>query len=53
MNGPVLDERTALVVVDVQNDFADPDGGLHVPDGDAVVAVVNEVSNAQFNRRDH
>lgn len=43
MNGPVLDERTALVVVDVQNDFADPDGGLHVPDGDAVVAVVNEL----------
>jgi nicotinamidase-related amidase len=24
-------ERTALVVVDMQNDFVDPDGALHVP----------------------
>jgi nicotinamidase/pyrazinamidase len=33
---------TALVVVDVQHDFADPDGGLYVPDGEEVVAVANE-----------
>ncbi len=33
---------TALVVVDVQNDFADPQGSLHVPGGPEVVAVVNE-----------
>lgn len=33
---------TALVVVDVQNDFADPAGGLYVPGGDAVVPLVNE-----------
>ena len=32
---------TALIVVDVQNDFADPAGGLSVPDGAAVVAVIN------------
>jgi nicotinamidase/pyrazinamidase len=32
---------TALVVVDVQNDFAHPDGGLFVPGGDAVVAIVD------------
>ena len=36
------DSETALVVVDVQNDFADPAGGLYVNDGGAVVAVINE-----------
>jgi nicotinamidase/pyrazinamidase len=38
-----MDERTALVVVDVQNDFADPAGSLHVPGGDEVVAEVAEL----------
>lgn len=32
---------TALVVVDVQNDFADPAGGLSVPGGAAIVPTVN------------
>jgi nicotinamidase/pyrazinamidase len=32
---------TALVVVDVQNDFADPAGSLSVKGGDAVVPVIN------------
>jgi nicotinamidase/pyrazinamidase len=32
---------TALVVVDVQNDFADPGGSLSVTGGDAVVPVIN------------
>lgn len=32
---------TALVIVDVQNDFADPAGGLSVPDGAAVIPVIN------------
>ncbi len=36
------DPTTALLVVDVQNDFADPDGGLYVDGGDAVVPLVNE-----------
>lgn len=36
------DDRTALVVVDVQNDFADPTGSLHVPGGEDVVEAVNE-----------
>ena len=35
------DERTALVVVDLQNDFADPAGGLSVAGGDAIVPTVN------------
>jgi nicotinamidase/pyrazinamidase len=35
------DDRTALVVVDVQNDFADPAGGLAVPGGDAIIPEVN------------
>ncbi len=33
---------TALLVVDVQNDFADPRGGLAVAGGPAVVAAANE-----------
>jgi nicotinamidase/pyrazinamidase len=33
---------TALVVVDVQNDFADPNGGIYVKGGDEVVPVINE-----------
>jgi nicotinamidase/pyrazinamidase len=35
------DATTALVVVDVQNDFADPAGGLYVQDGEQVVAAAN------------
>ena len=36
-----FDRRTALLVVDLQNDFADPVGSLSVLGGDAVVPVVN------------
>lgn len=32
---------TALVVVDVQNDFASPEGSLSVPGGEAVVSFAN------------
>jgi nicotinamidase/pyrazinamidase len=35
------DPRTALVVVDVQNDFADPGGSLAVGGGDQIVPIVN------------
>lgn len=35
-------EATALVVVDVQHDFAHPEGGLYVPGGEQVIPVVNE-----------
>ena len=42
------DTATALLVVDVQNDFADPGGGLYVRDGEAVVPLVSiEVGAAQ------
>ena len=38
---------TALIVVDIQNDFADPDGSLSVPGaGDAVVAANREIAAA-------
>jgi nicotinamidase/pyrazinamidase len=41
---------TALVVVDVQNDFADPAGGLAVQGGDAIIPAVNaEIALAQAN----
>jgi nicotinamidase/pyrazinamidase len=36
------EDRTALLVVDVQNDFADPAGSLYVRGGDDVVPVVND-----------
>jgi nicotinamidase/pyrazinamidase len=35
------DQHTALVVVDLQNDFADPAGSLAVAGGEEVVAIVN------------
>ena len=35
------DARTALLVVDLQNDFADPDGSLSVQGGSEIVPVVN------------
>lgn len=42
------DRATALVVVDVQNDFADPAGGLYVAGGEQVVSPVNvEITAAQ------
>lgn len=36
------DARTALVVVDVQNDFAHPDGSLRVAGAEEAIAAVNE-----------
>ena len=36
------DPQTALVVVDVQNDFADPGGSLYVAGGDEIIPTVND-----------
>ena len=33
---------TALLVVDVQNDFADPDGNLSIPGGESVIGFINQ-----------
>lgn len=38
-----FDPRTALLVVDVQNDFADPRGRLYVAGSEQVVGVINEL----------
>lgn len=40
-NGNRYDPATALVVVDLQNDFADPNGSLYVREGEVVVTVAN------------
>jgi nicotinamidase/pyrazinamidase len=40
------DTRTALIVVDVQNDFADPEGSLSVTGGAAIVPIVNREARA-------
>ena len=50
MTGPIApyDAQTALLVVDVQNDFAEPDGGLSVGDGLAVIPVLcDEIAAAR------
>ena len=45
---PRYDPETALIVVDVQNDFADPMGSLYVRGGQEVVAVANrEIAEAE------
>lgn len=41
--GVDFDERTALVVADVQNDFADPRGGLYVGGGEEIIPAVNDL----------
>jgi len=42
-----FDERSALIVADIQNDFADPSGTLAVRGGDGIVPRVNqEILNA-------
>jgi nicotinamidase/pyrazinamidase len=37
-----FDSKSALIVVDVQNDFADIDGSLYIAEGEKVVPFVNE-----------
>lgn len=38
-----FDSATALLVIDVQNDFAHPDGSLYVEEGDQIVPLVNDL----------
>jgi nicotinamidase/pyrazinamidase len=48
--GP-YDKQAALIVVDMQNDFADPEGGLYVSGGEQILTAVNiEVTAAQNGR---
>ena len=45
---PAYDPSTALIVVDVQNDFADPKGSLYVKEGETIVPLVNaEIERAR------
>ncbi|MDP8962246.1 MAG: isochorismatase family protein [Actinomycetota bacterium] len=46
-----FDERSALIVVDVQNDFADPDGSLYVDGGQDVIPAVNALVGAARRAR--
>lgn len=41
-----FDATTALIVVDVQNDFADPSGSLYVPGGEETIPFINEQAHA-------
>jgi nicotinamidase/pyrazinamidase len=48
MDETTYDAATALIVVDMQNDFADPAGTLSVAGGEAVVPIVNaEIAEAK------
>ena len=48
MHSISYDPQTALIVVDVQNDFADPSGNLYVSGGEVVVPLINaEIAEAQ------
>ena len=37
-------QKKALLIVDVQNDFC-PGGALAVPDGDAIIPIINRISS--------
>ncbi len=45
----LLEQGDALLIVDVQNDFC-PGGALPVPEGDQVIAVLNDWINAAVDR---
>ena len=40
---PAFDTHTALIVVDVQNDFAHPSGSLYVAGGETIIPFVNDL----------
>ncbi len=42
---PSFSPDTALLIVDVQNDFADPSGSLYVDGGEQVVPLVNQLAS--------
>lgn len=44
---PVIGANDALIIVDVQNDFL-PGGALAVPEGDAILQVVNALAQEPF-----
>jgi nicotinamidase/pyrazinamidase len=44
-----FDASTALIVVDVQNDFADPQGSLAVTGGETIIPIVNEATRVALD----
>lgn len=48
----MTDSQVALIVVDVQNDFVDPNGGLYVNDAEAVIPNINaKIASARAEGR--
>ena len=41
---PAFDPTVALIIVDVQNDFADPAGSLYVRGGEEILPLVNDLA---------
>src|ERR1700712_2616414 len=42
MTTPAFDQTTALIVVDMQHDFADPSGSLYVSGGEQILSGITE-----------
>jgi len=43
--------KNALIIVDLQNDFSDPNGTLYVPNGEKVVPIINTImENFKFDK---
>jgi hypothetical protein len=51
MGDPSYDAQTALVVVDVQNDLAHPDGGLYVRGGENLVPTITAPVGGRWTPR--
>ncbi|KAI0775373.1 Isochorismatase-like protein [Irpex lacteus] len=45
----MTERKIALIVVDVQEDFCPPNGSLAVPDGRAIVPIINELLSLPFS----
>lgn len=43
--------KTALIIVDVQNDFLPPSGALAVPNGNEVIPRIKDLLNSAGNGR--
>jgi nicotinamidase/pyrazinamidase len=50
MNAPRFDPQMVLLVVDLQNDFADPRGSLYVRGSERLVPVINDLVNEARRR---
>jgi len=46
---PDMSHRSALLLVDVQNDFLPPNGSLAVPSGDTIISILHRLLDLEFD----